>query len=401
MQAIRVLIADDSAETRVNVRRLLQLMGGFEIVDEVPDGKTAVERALQLQPDCLLLDVNMPVMGGIATAERLSEEAPQLAIVMMSVFGERELVRRALSAGARDYLLKPFGAEELAWAIRRAVGPSRPGNLEIRHNPSRLLLVAGPKGGVGRTTVATNLAVGLALRDQPTCLIDLNGPLGNAAMALGIVPHRTLAHLANGAGFSLETLKATVQRHASGLHMLASPALPEEVAKVTPLLVGEVLSALARSYAWVVVDGPADLGALVFAVLDHQPRCQLVITPDLAAVRNASQFLQIWRARNLNANDLTVVLNRVTPRSPISPEAIAGHLKLPADVQIPEDVAAMGAAAMSGRPVVMEGRRTPAGRALQVLLDEVQGVEQQAGCEPCWLTLARHKRAFLANAHRR
>ncbi|MGI6082727.1 MAG: response regulator [Limnochordia bacterium] len=121
MQTIRVLVADDTAETRVNVRHLLQLMGGFEIVDEVSDGLAALERTLQLKPDCVLMDVNMPVMGGIAAAAELSRRAPQVAIVMMSVVGERENLRQAAAAGARDYLIKPFDAEDLVRAIRCAV----------------------------------------------------------------------------------------------------------------------------------------------------------------------------------------------------------------------------------------------------------------------------------------
>jgi pilus assembly protein CpaE len=400
MQTIRVLIADDTAETRANVRRLLQLVGGFEVVDEVPDGQVAVKRALQLQPDCVLLDVNMPVMGGIAAAEQLSLHAPQIAIVMMSVLSEQEFLRQAMGAGARDYLLKPFGAEELARSIRRAVATLRRGNPEVSPTVSRLLLVAGPKGGVGRTTVATNLAVGLAMRDESTCLIDLNGQLGSAVMALGIRPHRTLAHLGGGEGCSPEALQATLQRHTSGLDILASPTLPEEAGMVTPQLVDEILSALASLYTWVIVDAPACLGALVLAVLDHQPECLLVITPDLAAARNAGQFLQTWRALGLNVSEIAVILNRVTPRSPISHEVIAGHLGLPVDMQIPEDVAAMGVAAMNGRPVVMDGRRTSSGRALQALLDRVQGIPRHTGRGSPWLTLARQMRAGLVNAYR-
>ncbi len=121
MQTIRVLVADDAAETRVNVRRLLQLMGGFEIVGEVSDGRAALERTLQLEPDCVLMDVNMPVMGGIAAAAELSSRAPHVAVVMMSVVDDREVLREASAAGARDYLIKPFNAEDLVRAIRRAV----------------------------------------------------------------------------------------------------------------------------------------------------------------------------------------------------------------------------------------------------------------------------------------
>ena len=375
MQTIRVLIADDIAETRANVRRLLEIMGGFEVVGEAADGESAVKKALQLQPDCVLLDVNMPLMDGITAAEQLFLCNQDIAIVMMSVSGEQEYLRRAMGAGARDYLLKPFGAEEAARAVRRAVAALQRGGREAVPIPTRLLLVAGPKGGVGRTTVAVNLAVGLAMAGERTCLMDLNVQFGDAAMALDVVPSQTLIHLADVDEDSEEGLQTILQRHTSGLHLLAAPIRPEEAELVRPELVRKALTDLQGVYEWVMIDGPAGVNEAVLMVLDQQPECLLVVTPEMAAVRNASQLVQLWRALDYDVSKARVILNRVTGKPVIPCDMIEQHLGLPISFQIPEDATAMNAAGVSGRPVLMDSGHTRSGEALQRLVDDLRQVK--------------------------
>src|SRR5579883_1747853 len=89
------------------------MVGGAE------DGPSAIERAKELQPDIVLMDINMPGMDGIRATEAISSEVPVSQVIMMSVQGETDYLRRAMLAGARDFLVKPFGADELANTIRR------------------------------------------------------------------------------------------------------------------------------------------------------------------------------------------------------------------------------------------------------------------------------------------
>lgn len=117
---IRVVIVDDIADTRVNLRRLLQLSTEFEVVGEAENGREALECARRLLPDIVLMDINMPVMDGIQATERLTSEVPDSAVIMLSVQGESEYIRKAVTAGAYGYLFKPPSSEELTAAIYRA-----------------------------------------------------------------------------------------------------------------------------------------------------------------------------------------------------------------------------------------------------------------------------------------
>src|SRR5947209_3718567 len=170
---IRVLIVDDIPETRDHLSKLLGFESDVEVVGTAPGGSEAIEQAKVLKPDVVLMDINMPGMDGITATEKLASEVPTAAVVMMSVQGEADYLRRSMLAGAREFLVKPFSADELTASIRQVyarerdkqsrfvpaavAGPSN-GSSE-GHDPAAIVAVFSPKGGVGRTTIAVNLAV--------------------------------------------------------------------------------------------------------------------------------------------------------------------------------------------------------------------------------------------------
>lgn len=115
--AVTILLADDNAVTRSIMRRLIEWESEFEVVGEAENGLNAVEQTVKLQPDLVLMDVNMPVMGGMEAAEQISMKCPQTAVVICSVQGERDYLRQAMSSGASDYLVKPISTEQLVETV--------------------------------------------------------------------------------------------------------------------------------------------------------------------------------------------------------------------------------------------------------------------------------------------
>jgi pilus assembly protein CpaE len=172
---IRVVIVDDIPETREHLTKLLGFEPDIEVVGAAASGIEALEMASRLQPDVVLMDINMPGMDGIATTEQLSANVPTTAIVMMSVQGEADYLRRSMLAGAREFLVKPFSSDELVASIRQVHQRERDkvsrmierpvhanGSGGDHRAPGRIVSVFSPKGGVGRTTIAVNLAVAAA-----------------------------------------------------------------------------------------------------------------------------------------------------------------------------------------------------------------------------------------------
>src|SRR5438309_3376354 len=180
---IRVLIVDDIPETRDHLTKLLGFEADIEVIGAASSGGEALDLATRLQPDVVLMDINMPDMDGIAATERLSAEVPATAVVMMSVQGEADYLRRSMLAGAREFLVKPFSSDELTASIRQvytreqdkqsrlaavpmaAPKPAGSGGgitgTEGGHD-GQVIAIFSPKGGVGRTTVAVNLAIAAA-----------------------------------------------------------------------------------------------------------------------------------------------------------------------------------------------------------------------------------------------
>src|SRR4051812_4970535 len=118
-ERITVVIVDDITETRDHLAKLLSFEPDINVAGSVASGPEAISLAGEKNVDVVLLDINMPGMDGIATAEQLAIRAPTSAIIMMSVQGEPDSLRRAMLAGAREFLVKPFSSDELAASIRQ------------------------------------------------------------------------------------------------------------------------------------------------------------------------------------------------------------------------------------------------------------------------------------------
>src|SRR3972149_5519418 len=172
---IKVLIVDDISETRDHLTKLLGFESDIDVVGAAASGAEAITMAVALVPDVVLMDINMPDMDGIATTELLAVKCPTAAVVMMSVQGEADYLRRSMLAGAREFLVKPFSSDELNASIRQVWSRERDKQSRIAApiaaaaaggggggapggEPGIVVAVFSPKGGVGRTTIAVKPA---------------------------------------------------------------------------------------------------------------------------------------------------------------------------------------------------------------------------------------------------
>jgi DNA-binding NarL/FixJ family response regulator len=173
-QALRVLLADDDSLIRTAIDAILRPIDDIELVAQAADGRTAVELAVRHRPDVALLDIQMPVMDGLAALREIRLTAPAVRVVVLTTFGQDDYVARALTGGAAGFLLKESAAEELAYAIRAAAA----GNAYLSPKITRQVLDRMPAPAV-RPDRDLALVEGLSGREREVLILLAQG-LSNA-----------------------------------------------------------------------------------------------------------------------------------------------------------------------------------------------------------------------------
>lgn len=371
---IRILIVDDIPETRDHLTKLLSFESDLVVVGTAASGHEAIELAEALRPDVVLMDINMPDMDGIATTEQLATRVPTAAVVMMSVQGEADYLRRSMLAGAREFLVKPFSSDELTAAIRQvhAREQEKLSRIAVAHPPAatagpspgrqagRLVAVFSPKGGVGRTTVAVNLAVAAAELGQATVLMDAAFQFGDVAVLLNLNPKgKSIADLVPELEVGEpESLDAFLVGHSSGLRVLLAPPSPEMAELVTATAVRRVVEALRARNDLVVVDCPPAFNDTTLAVLDAADTILTVLTLEITSIKNIRLFLEVAQQLGYERNRLVLVLNRADSTLGIRVSDVEHSIGRRIDHSIVSDGRTVVYALNRGVPFVIAGRET-------------------------------------------
>lgn len=396
---IRVLIVDDNDETRDGTRRLLEYEDDIEVVDYAENGLVAIEKVRELNPDVVLMDINMPVMDGLTATQRLRAEFPRTQIVIVTVQDDAHYMRQALRAGVADFVAKPVGADDLADAIRRAyskipsepvappAGVSAPAPVVPgygRGQPQaagRVITVLGLKGGVGKTTIAVNLGVALARTnpDKKVLIIDTNLYFGDVAVFLNTRGQYNVTSMLNMAE-SPEDIDPTVADtvvlpHESGVKLLIAPSTPSDVSpptSVSPLI--NMVNYLKTRFDYIVVDTATTFDNMLAGAIQVADRFLIITTATMPAVKDARLMLNELRSNGYSLDQVILVVNQFERTSRITPEQIANYLKCSTTHVIPFDPTANEALNRGIPLVVSDPRRSAAVRPLM----ELAGVVHQS-----------------------
>ena len=373
---IRVLIVDDSPETRENVRKLLQFERDVEVVAQAGDGDQAVDLAKQHQPDVILMDINMPGRDGISASQIITRAVPVAQIIIMSVQSEADYLRRAMLAGARDFLMKPFSADELMAAIRRvydtrptivpmaamATGGAAGAAAQKAASQGKVIAVYSPKGGSGCTTIAINTAVALASRGHKIALIDASLQFGDVAVTLNMRPTTSIVDLIDRVKeLDADLVTSVMIEHSSGARALLAPPRPEMAELVTAEHMDALLKSIAQQFDYVIVDTQSALNDVTLDVLDVADRVVLVTQQSLSCLTNARRFFDLFDELNYDLGKLMLVVNRTHDKLGISVKDVGSALKRPILATVPADEIVVTNSADRGEPLTSSsrGRRDP------------------------------------------
>ncbi|MDQ2964847.1 MAG: response regulator [Chloroflexota bacterium] len=392
---IKVLIVDDIPETRDHLTKLLGFEADIEVVGSAASGGDAIELAVKLAPDVILMDINMPDMDGISTTEQLASRAPSASVVMMSVQGEADYLRRSMLAGAREFLTKPFSSDELTASIRQvyirerekqsrmaAIVPVHAGGgSDSDRDPGIVVAVFSPKGGVGRTTVSVNLAVAAATElGKDVVLVDGSFQFGDVGVLLNLNPkNKSIADLIPeldaGESDSLETF---VINHSSGIGVLLAPPSPEMAELITPTGIKRVLEALRARHDLVIVDCTSWFNDTTLAILDTADMILTMLSLEITSIKNMRLFLEVAEQLGYETGKVRLVLNRADSTLGIKVVDVENSIGRKIDHTIVSDGRSVVYALNRGVPFFLSNREAQVSHDILRLASVVVGEREPA-----------------------
>jgi pilus assembly protein CpaE len=301
-----------------------------------------------------------------------------------------------MTAGARDYLIRPFESDEITRLVAELRGlegkRKRFSEQASDGGPGgTAITMFGAKGGVGRTTLAINLAVALAMQEeQRVALVDLDVHLGDVSLLLGIAPERTLIDLVPVIDkLDSDLLRGYVGSHASGLKVLAAPSRPEDGEAIQPEHIRTILQVLLRTYDYVVIDTPRQLNDSVIAALDLSSLVCFVASNQLPCLKSTQLCLDLMMTNWAYSNDkVKLILNQAHNGSGVSLKEAPTVIDYPVFWKIPYDSGPV-AEAEWGKPFVLDQPKAKISRNITSLARVLTGKRAPARSVLPWAVAGR------------
>jgi pilus assembly protein CpaE len=396
-EKIRILIVDDIGDTRENLAKLIGFEPDMEVAGAAGGGQEAVNLAKKERPHVILMDINMPDMDGITATEIISNTVPESPIIMMSVQGEQDYLRRSMLAGAREFLVKPFSADELINSIRHvhelekvrraryapvaaaqtSANPIAPPTRET----GKIITFFSPKGGVGRTTIATNLAVALhQSTEKPVVLVDGSLPFGDIAVILNMSPKaKTIADLVGSfEQVDADVLESILVQHSTGIRVLLAPPTPESTELITGANIKHVLEILRERYAYIVVDTWPSFQEQAITMLDVADVILTLMTLEITSLKNVRVFMEIVEKLGYPEEKVQLVANRNDSSGGIKASDVEASLGRKIPHTIVSDGRTLVLAVNRGVPFVISHRDSQVAKDIFTLAGKLSGAADAA-----------------------
>jgi pilus assembly protein CpaE len=303
-----------------------------------------------------------------AMVDHAVKHRPDRPVVVLSEASPNGFLRQAFESGADDVITLPQSAEQVAFTLEKVIarrkGLSMPGKAT-----APLVAVLGPKGGTGKTLIATNLAVALAQRDANVVLVDLDLQFGDIGLALGLSPERTMYDLMKaGPPFDHEKLDRHLMRHASGVKVLIAPTRPDQASAISIDFLRDIYASLRTMCDAVIVDTPPGFTPEVIATIDVSSAVCMVGMLDSLSLKNTKLGLETLDLMGYEDERVSLVLNRADSRVGITPDDVSTIVGRGPDVSIPSD-REIPRSVNEGTPIVAAKQSSGAAKAFRELAD--------------------------------
>ncbi|HVA92167.1 MAG TPA: response regulator [Chloroflexota bacterium] len=405
---ISILIAESDPAFLEQLLGWLSVEPTLEVVGSVNDSDEAVSLSRRHKPHVILMDMDMPGRGGIDATEMITTLLPSTGVIMISQDGAPDSLRKAMIAGARQFVLKSTTKQELVRTIRevhqstvarRVLGgpdvvvatPPPPGSMAgggalLPGREGKVIAVFSPKGGVGVTTVAVNVAVALRKdHNLRVTLVDGSLPFGDVAVFMDLAPNHSVMDLAvSPEQIDDEYINSALSTHPkSGTKVLLAPPRPEMAEMVTADQLRRTLSLMRATNDFTIVDTWSCLDERVLTMLEVADTILLCFTLDLTAIKSAKVFMEVSELLRFPPEKIIPVLIRSTGTVGIEVRDVEATLGRTVSAQISGDPKLTSRCINEGDPVVLGYPGTPLAAdfrklASDLLVGEVTPVVESA-----------------------
>jgi pilus assembly protein CpaE len=378
----RILVVDQDFETRAELQKGL-VRAPFIVVGGVGYGAEALSLAAELKPNVVLVGVEDPPARALQTIESLAELLPDSPIVAYSSQTDAESARRTVVAGARDYLTKPLKIDNVIKAVQTAISQQerrralRSGeSVAGPRSAGMIITVFGAKGGIGKTTMTTNLAAAfVAINAGSAVVVDVDTIFGDAAMMLDVPVDLSLVDAAERADeFDRESLGNSLTHHSCGVRVLPAPFEPTDWRNVSPEAVDKVLTLLAQTHDFVIVDCPATFTDLVAVALEKATVVLMMTSLDITSIKDTTTAFKLLSGGITNEDKIKLVINRATNSNSVQEEDVTKVLRREVFWSVPYDEH-VSASLQMGTPVVIDRPLSGISETIREMAAMLAGVE--------------------------
>jgi len=381
---IRVLVVDDVPDMVQSIQKFLLFERDIKVIGAASSGREAIAKAQSLTPDIILMDINLRDVDGLTVTKQITTTT-NCIVVMMSVHNEPEFYGRAMLVGARGYLPKPFSQEELVTTIRAAMemggnvtgtGTGTPRPPAPPPDPSRLrriIAIYSPKGGVGRSVLAANLAIALKQETNArVILVDANLVAGDAHVLLNINTPNSIDDLREAGSLDQDIIDSAVAIHeGSGVGVLRAPVTPESSEQFTSDSMKAILVELRDHYDYLIIDNDASFSDANLTILEMADVILVPTTLEVTTINRVAQFLDVVDRLGFGRAKIKLICNRVDSIYGIQPKLVQQRLGIKFVALVPEDARLVASSVNRGVPFVLSSKNATITKAMQSLAKRV------------------------------
>jgi pilus assembly protein CpaE len=374
-EEISVVIIDGDERSRASIKSHLAAIPNAAVAGEAPDVQAGLKLVKQLKPSLVIMHLH-PVDEALSATERMKTELPGTSVYLTGKDPDADVILRAMRAGASELLSRPVSGTDLSTAMKKLSARIQQETAAARQ-AGKVVTIFSNKGGVGTTTIATNLAVSLAAETgEQVVIADLDLQLGDVTVFLNMKPRYSIVDIVSrGQALDPSSVHSALARHDSGVYVLGEPARPEDADTVAADQIGQVLNHLRQMFPYVVVDTTHSFEDRTIEVLDVSDIILLVVLLDLPNIRNVQRCLDIFnRLPGYSHGKVRLVVNRYMPDLQIGVPQVEKTLKSEVYWKIPNDYGRVINSINAGAPLVSMNGESPVTESFRSLARDIAGL---------------------------